>query len=336
MRSYQVVALLFGTVFLSPCMSISQSLAPAPFDKPVLVGELGDSRLKEASGIAPSRMRDDILWVVNDGGNGPLVFATDLTGKAVSAVLLKGAKNKDWEDMASFVLARRPFLLIADVGDNNAKRSTCDLYIVEEPDIRRLRGSGPAERIDWNRIRFVYEDGPRDCESVAVDTENMRVFLLTKRERIPSLYSLPLYLSGSDRTMTAKRVGQVPHIPLPTARELLGPPIYGAYSSQPTSMDFDSSGRFAVVLTYKRAYWFPRTDAETWEEALSKPPLRINIPLLPQSEAICFSRDDSDLFLTSEKRPAPLYRIPLNNEAFSKANTSERSEQSNGIQKSDF
>ncbi len=345
MRSFRIVALLLSTVFVSPCASVGRSPSSSPNDSAVRVGELSDRRIDEASGIAASRIYDDILWIVNDGGKGPDLFATDSTGNAVAHFLLENAVNKDWEDMASFVWEDRPYLLIADVGDNNARKATRDLYIVEEPDVRNSKSSGPAERIDCRRIRFVYEDGPRDCEAVAVDTRNMRVLLLTKREKIPAVYSLPLDVSGSDRTLTAERVGEIPNIPPPTAGDLLENPVYGAYSSHVTAIDIDSSDRFAVVLTYKRAYWFPKTDGETWERALSKHPLHIDFPKLAQAEAICFSRDGSRLFLTSEKRPSPLYRISIDNETFSAENsskttepteTTERSERANGIQKSDL
>ncbi len=314
---------IWGTVMivslmllLSPCMAIDQSPRTAVFEEAVAAGELADPRITEASGMAPSRLDDNLLWILNDGGSGAMLFAADTTGRALARFTVKGAKNKDWEDLASFVKNGRSYLLIADVGDNDARRKHCTLYFVEEPVVETNRDSGKnAATVAW-RTKFVYEDGPRDCESVAVDIANGRVLLLSKRESVPSLYSLPLGRPGDDSKKTATRVGKVPQIPPPTAKDLLDDPIHGAYGSRNTAMDIAPDGGSALVLTYKCAYWYPRAEDETWEGALSKKPSRILFPKLWQAEAACFSQDGKSVFVTSENRPAPLYRIPMKTTVF--------------------
>ena len=262
------------TLLLSPCMAIDQSPCTAPFEEAVAAGELADPRILEASGMAPSRLADNLLWIVNDGGSGAMLFAADTSGRAVARFSVRGAKNKDWEDLASFVKNGRSYLLIADVGDNDARRKYCTLYFVEEP---AAENNGDSESnvatVVW-RTDFTYEDGPRDCESVAVDTVNDRVLLLSKRETVPSLYSLPLGRPGDDSKYRATRVGKVSQIPPPTPKDLLDNPIFGAYVSRTTAMDIASDGGSALVLTYKCAYWYPRKDGGTWETAFSKKPSR--------------------------------------------------------------
>jgi hypothetical protein len=45
--------------------------------------------------------------------------------------------------------------------------------------------------VAW-RVRFRFEDGPRDCEAMAVDPEQPRALLLSKRTEPPVLYELTL------------------------------------------------------------------------------------------------------------------------------------------------
>ena len=62
--------------------------------------------------------------------------------------------------MCSFTIDEQDWLLIADVGDNNAERSEkkkqCRLYLLKDPDLPENK-----ERLvrPWDvRIRFDYED----------------------------------------------------------------------------------------------------------------------------------------------------------------------------------
>ena len=93
------------------------------------LGNLSDHSISEASGIAASRRRADILWVINDSGNEPLIYAVGLDGSDYGHVPIRNARNQDWEDLAAFVYNRTAFLLIADCGDNENRRKSCVLYI---------------------------------------------------------------------------------------------------------------------------------------------------------------------------------------------------------------
>ena len=97
--------------------------------------------------------------------------------------------NRDWEDLSSFRIGALAYLLVADTGDNDAKRKHVQLYVVPEPDLDlddKVKVE-PAWKVD-----FVYPGGPRDAEAVAVDTANQRVLVLTKRTLPPELYEVPL------------------------------------------------------------------------------------------------------------------------------------------------
>ena len=262
--------------------------------------------------MAASIQNKGVLWIHNDGGIGPFLFAVSSGGKHLGAFQLASAENVDWEDMAAFQLDGTAYLLIADIGDNHAQRPYCTLYVVVEPNIAGLdRSQTRTLRTAWRR-RFRYEDGPRDCEAVAVDVETRRVLLLSKRDRPPVLYSLPLLPGTAGEIDLARKITVVSTIPPPTPADLKFK--YGRNRSQPTAMDLSTTGQALAILTYKHAYLYTRSSGERWNTAFSRLPMMVYLPAqekskLRQREALCFGPQNRSLFVTSEDRHAPLYRL---------------------------
>lgn len=285
--------------------------ARATFGGAHLAGTLEQDALNEASGMAASRRRDDLLWIHNDSGTGPRLYAVGTDGRDLGRVDVSGATSVDWEDMASFELDGVPYLLIADVGDNESSRRRVRLHVVVEPE---LTGERLARRttvpVAWS-IELVYEDGPRDCEAVAVDIVGQRVLLVSKRTVPLQLYEVPLRPAGAPdgATVVARRAGPVAGIPPPTAADLARDPRFGSSRSQATALDVSTDAREMVVFTYGNAYRFSRAEGEGWREAVSRPPEVITLPLLPQIEAGAFSGDAGSLWVTTEQRPTPLLRL---------------------------
>ena len=268
-------------------------------------GTILDEDLAEVSGIAVSRIRDDTLWVINDSGNSASVYALDSKGERICTLNIQGVANNDWEDIASFEYEGNAYLLIADVGDNFARRSRCFLHFVEEPDLREARETPCllSAKPSWS-ITYAYEDGPRDCESVAVDAAGGKILLLSKRDIPPVLYELPLTKEKNAVAEKCAVIGPLPRRAADNSR-------FWKNSNQPTAMDISADGLFAVVLTYSSAFRFTRKRSTDWTEAFMTPPKEIPIPALQQAESICLSRDGKDIYITSEQLPAPLIRFTL-------------------------
>lgn len=289
----------------------------APYELQPGYGRVSDPLLAEISGLTVSRMGDERLWMINDSGGEAALYLVDDRGNYLGKVEVSGAANNDWEELAAFTYEGKPHLLIADVGDNanlaegetRGHRPYVTLYIVEEP---RIEGARPTlnQRVPvrWTQ-EFVYEDGPRDCESVAVDPDNARVLLMSKRTNPPALYELPLGPEHGKTRGTARKLAYVTGLPMPRDEEKLPDTRYGKYAFQNTAMDIANDGRHAAVLTYGATWLFERRFDETWADAFSRDPALVATPPLRQAEALAFAPDARTLYVTSEGIPAPLLRL---------------------------
>jgi len=254
------------------------------YGTPKQLGILANKKINESSGLAVSRIESGLLWTHNDSGDKPRIFAFDEVGRDRGEFHFPDLEANDWEDMASVTLDGVPHLILADVGDNARRRAYCTLHVIREP-------SDPKQPIDVRSIRFQYDDGPRDCEAIAMDPDTKQVVLVTKAIALRSpVYQLDWPELNSDDVHVAQRIGGVP-LPLVTA------------------MDIAASGRRAILATYANAYEFRRDGDEPWRAALSRPPRTIVMPERRQGESICYGQDSRTLYLTSEKTPTPLWRV---------------------------
>ncbi len=257
--------------------------------------------ITEASGLAASRRDDALLWVLNDGGNPPVLYAAGIDGSNKGQLKIDGVKNRDWEDMASFIWREKPYLLIADIGDNRGKRERYYLHFVHEPEMPGTVSTHVARTIEFN-----YEDGPRDAESLAVDVLGERILILSKRDHPPQLYELPLF-PETGKIQTARRITSIVGLPQPSLADIFANPVLGKLGDAPTAMDISPDGTTAVVMTYRSILLFVRNPGMSWAQAFSRPPGRIATHSLLQGEALAFGACGERIYSTSEQLPAPLW-----------------------------
>jgi len=278
--------------------------APVEADRGThLAGVMLDPQLDEISGMAASRRHRDVLWMLDDGGNPERLFAVSTSGTRLATLRVEGVTKTDWEDMASFQLDGRNYLLLADTGDNGGLRRSLQLHIVEEP----ARIENARLRPAWS-IAFRWPDGARDCEAVAVDAENRQVLLITKKRQPPELFSLPLHPRGTT-LQTAHKLGTLAGVPQADANALRRNPQRARLDSQVTAADLSPDGRTLAVMTYRWLLLYPRRAGEDWGQTVARAPRFEPLPWLPQAEALAWSPDGRHLYATGEFIPAPLYRI---------------------------
>jgi hypothetical protein len=226
--------------------------------------------LGEVSGIALSRQHEDTLWVTNDSGGGPYLYALDLTDCSVRATLtLLDTPARDHEALAIGRDAEgRDVIWVGDVGDNRDSWPYARIHKVIEP----------AELADADvpvtTYRFTYPGGPVDAEALMADPKRERLWVISKEDGVGGIYALPSPMSPALEPMAAKKVG--------TAR------------SQVTdaAMAPDST-RFAV------------RDYLSAEVFAGKPPgeaqARFGLPFQPQGEAVTWTADGEGLIVASER-----------------------------------
>ena len=267
-----------------------------------LSGLLLDDRLREVSGMAASRAHADVLWMLNDGGNDAALYAVSLRGRRLARLALDGVPNTDWEDLAAFEMDGRRYLLIADTGDNGGLRRTLQLHVVEEPGKLADGTLKPA----WS-IAFRWPDGARDCEAVAVDAAAGQVLLVSKKRRPAELFAVPLRPAA--RRVVAHRLGTLAGIPQADAGQRRADPARARLHGQVTSADLAPDGRSLAVLTYDDLVLYRRQPGEAWGQAVARTPQVHPLPLIPQAEALAWSRGGGGLFATGEFSPAPLFYL---------------------------
>jgi hypothetical protein len=286
MRRFAISLLATATLAAEPIFEFKPSDA-----------KLRSPAVTEASGLAASPSVDDRLWIINDSGGSPEIHLVETDGTPRGSVKIEGATNADWEDLAAFTVDGKPHLLIADTGDNGSARENCTLYIVREPTLpaegETLSGKIP---ILW-QITFTYADGPRDCESVAVDVENAKVILISKRTEPPGVYELPLLPA---KNAIAREIG--------TTQTKAPGIVLVPFANQPTGLDISADHRMATIVTYLGVFLFRREEKESWAEAFAKKPEFLSRHKLPQAEAVAFSRDGVSIFAVSEKANSPIAR----------------------------
>ena len=299
----------YGHTGLLSLLLLSACAQPPPYGAPERTGTL-PAILFESSGLAPSRRDAKLLWSHNDSGGQPVVYAIDPNGARRGDLRIQGVVNHDWEDIASFELDGRAWLLIADTGDNASNRTDCAIYVVAEPDPADLSPTKETlAQVAW-KIPVGYLDGPRDCEAVAVDARAGLIYLLAKRTSPHGLYTLPLRPPADGVLPAAMPVAQLPasHFPRPSVTQSMMPIPTGMYRAQPTGMDFAADGTAAVVVTYGDVLVFNRKPAERWADALSRAPVVLAPHGLAQAEAVTFGADSKTIYVTSEREGSAFMR----------------------------
>ena len=268
-----------------------------------VAGRLEDGHLDEASGIAASRRSPGTYWLIDDDGP-PRLYAIDATGADLGHVDVEGARNINFEDIAAFTLDGLPYLLIADIGDNDAKRRYLTVYVVAEPD-----PGAKKVAIAWT-FDFSYPGGPADAESLAVDAAADQILVLTKRQIPAVLQSLPLRPEGSE-PLVATRLGVVDSLPQPTQQDVALALPRDFWWWQPTGMDISADGRAVVILTYGGVYYYRRTAGQDWIPALAAKPEVLVAGNYRKAESVAFAPDTKSVFVTFEGRHAAVLRIDL-------------------------
>jgi hypothetical protein len=261
--------LFFSIILITACQEKEVTGTPLQpqFDS-VPTAHIVKPLIQEASGIADSKMVPHTLWVQEDSGNPPQLYSLNYNGTVRKTVFIKGATNRDWEDLAR----AGDTLYVADIGDNNQVFSEYTIYKFAEPqtNVDTVR--------QFKTIRFRYADKAHDAEALLVDTVTNAIYIITKRDKVSLVFKIENPSTGLN---TAIQVGQL---------------TYNNVVSATLSPD----GSEVLVKTYTTIFRYIRGKLSI-EAALQGTPMSLSYVLEPQGEAITFATDNSGFFTLSEK-----------------------------------
>ena len=294
MRTISLFCVLSGVLLLNAChaMPLADSTASTK-----------QVRIDEASGLTQSIQHPGLFWTHNDSRNffdpnptEPVLFAIDAQGQLHGELWLEGVKPYDWEAISHFQQHGQNYLLIADIGDNRAKRSRgIRLHAVKEPQV--IAGK-ITQKPAWT-LELRYPDGARDAEAMAVDTHDNAIYILSKRDNSPQLYRAELPNKRNSSQML-RLLGSIPPLNAPINSTETGDWRVLPYTHQPVDMAFSPDRGEVALLSYAHIYIYARSPQQNWLEALQGTPQIINLPSARQYEGLSYSQDGQTLHVVRE------------------------------------
>lgn len=281
MKHIKLIKVLAFIVLMGVGLGFLASPAAVPLAEPVVA-----EQLNEISGIAASRMHNEILYAQNDSGGDPAVYILNTKGKLEGILRLVDIQNRDWEDIAvgPGPEKNRSYIYIGEIGDNSARYESAFIYRIAEPD--SIRKESFTTKVD--KLEFVYEDGARDAEAFFVDPRSKDIVIISKREEQVGVYVLS-YPQSTESMNTAKKVMSLP-------------------LSWVTAADISPKRDAILIKTYTNVYSYKVKKKDSLVKALSRKPGILPYIIEPQGEALCFSADGKSRFTLSERSgDSPLY-----------------------------
>jgi hypothetical protein len=245
--------------------------------------------LRESSGVAWSRVVEGTLFSHNDGGHPPSIYVLDRDGSIRAEITFSGARNRDWEDMATAQCQAGSCIYVADIGDNEVVRENIVLYRIRDPGVY---DGTPAEP---DVFPMALPDGPRDMEAMFV-LPGEEVFFVSKGRSHPvTVYRYPPPLREGE-TVTLEAIQDLSDARLSIPRQVTG-------------ADAASDGRLVSLRSYEALSFF-EVDAG---RLVPIPEGRVDLRTLNESqgEAVALG-PHGEVMLTSEgilTRPASMVEL---------------------------
>ena len=258
-----------------------------------------DSRLSEASGLASSRVHRSVLYTHEDYKDLNEFYAIDAeSGAIVGDYVLKGATNRDYEDIAvgPGPVRGASYVYVGDIGDNSEKR-------VEGIRIYRIResllkiGEGVRQKVtEYDTLTLAYHDGsPHNSEAFYFDPSDHLIYIIRKEKGM--MWRTPTRWGPGDATMVL-----VPELDI---RSNPNQGISGA--------DMSADGRELLLKYYGSVRYYCREPGQSMTEILSNAePIELPYTREPRGEAVAFAADRADGYYTlsesnGDGRDQPLY-----------------------------
>ncbi len=259
----------------------SGKIDPSFFENGKSIGVLSNAKIDEASGLDASMANQGRYWTHNDSAGEPRIFLVEQDGAYIGSAVLKGVKNRDWEDISVGPGPddKKTYVYVGEIGDNEAIYPFKYIYRIEEPSLNE-GDEIVVDKID--SIKFQFSDGQRDAEALFIEPKSKDLYIFSKREKQINLYTLP-YPQQTDT--------------ISVANYLLTIPV-----TQITAADYDGDRGELLIKNYDSVYYWKKGEAESIVTMLRRKATTLPYTPEPQGESICFTNKSDGYLTTSEKK----------------------------------
>lgn len=249
--------------------------------------------LKEVSGVE-FEVKSDLIWMINDGGNQPKLFAVSKKGKIKREIYVE-TKNRDWEDLTS---DEKGNIYIGDFGNNLSKRKNLKILKINKKYLNRK--SAKVEKIE-----FEYENQEKFSskkKSLLFDAE--------------AFFYFKNYIYIFTKSRVKKKYGRTFLYKLPAKKGNHVAKLIGEYKNCKdlkcwiTSGDISDDGTKVALLSQKNVLIFSNFKDDDFFSGTVE---EIALENKTQKEGICFNGANK-LLVTDEKAGGEggnLYEITL-------------------------
>lgn len=284
--------MMFFKAFLLACLMTGFFIsAQGQYAVAEPTGRLTSPDIREASGLVASLSHPGFLWTHNDSGDAARIFLLDSVARHRGTWYLQGVTARDWEEIDRLSREGVEYLIVADIGDNRARRDFVSIHVFPEPVLpASLTSKGsdvihvdsiPAKQIQTWHLR--YEDGPRDAEALFYDERDELLYVISKRELPAGIYTtkLPAAAHAPSDTLLLRRQGDLPLTWI-------------------TAAALSPSGEEVLIKNLLQVFHWQRQPSETLLQTLQRPGTALPYRPEPQGEAITFAAHGRGYYTLSE------------------------------------
>jgi hypothetical protein len=256
-------------------------------------GRITNAEITECSGLAVSRRNPGILWLHNDSGDSPRLFAVTETGEFRGIWILETARATDWEGLSWGPCGPDDpdhCLYVGDIGDNARIRSRIQVYRFREP--RVPMNGKPAREIVTKVERFdcQYPNGPRNAETLLVDPQTAIPYIISKEKRGQAeVFRFPASAKDGD-TVILEPVGSLP-------------------LQRITGGDISPDSARVILRNYWQAFEYVRLPDASLESAFAQRPCIIICAPERQGESLAIGPSGRTLYTVSEGKKPAIHKI---------------------------
>lgn len=245
-------------------------------------GVVNIAELNEASGVATSHAHPGVLYVHNDSGGRPVIYITNTTGADLGELVLDGANNVDWEDVALGPCASGSCLYIGEIGDNSRINvAPYAVYRVAEPTTVSATKSVGSMSVPFERLALRYpNDEKHNAETMMVHPVTGDVYVVTKVDpgQKSSVYKATAPLTTS-RPNDLVKLGTL-NVP-------------DGFDLQITAGDIDVCGTTVLIRSYTAMYQYTLDVGASFDSIFDNTFTRVPAPawpsVEPQGEAVTWA-----------------------------------------------